>query len=186
MCVSVVEWTLGCFETNSNQKMQLYLQNILLDTRISPCWHCWILKTFLCSSITVQKLPNNVKTWKLSFCIIWVFLRKLSFTSRAMRSFYFTFFQSQQNSLKLGNQRNFDFFDFLRSVLAIFQPKSANISLRANWIKRSIFVERLPSFGIQNASKCRHRLLKNNDVESKKCWCFWSKTLQRSLQKMFA
>ena len=56
----------------------------------------------------------------------------LILSSRAMRSFHFTFFQSQQTSLKLGNQKNSDFFDFLRSVLAIFQPKSANIPLRAD------------------------------------------------------
>ena len=67
----------------------------------------------------------------------WKFLFKkgavdLILSSRAVRTFYFTFFQSQQNSLKLGNQQNSDFFDFLRSVLAIFQPKTANISLRAD------------------------------------------------------
>ena len=118
----------------------------------------------LCSSIIVQKLTKNVKTTgKFSFCIIWVFLRKLSGTkavkfsfkravdpvllSRAIGSFYLTFFQSQQNSLKLSEiSKTLTFGFFCGQVWASVQPKSANNSLRADWNKRLIFVERLPSF----------------------------------------
>ena len=64
-----------------------------------------------------------------------------------------------------GIDKNIDIFNFLRSNLILFQPKSANISLKADRSMSSILVERLPSFWFQNDSKSRHRLYKNEDVE---------------------
>ena len=58
----------------------------------------------------------------------------------------------------------FESFEFCRQFGAIFQPKSANISLKAYWIMNSLFIGRCQHFDSKTIQKT-HTLHKNEDVE---------------------
>ena len=70
----------------------------------------------------------------------------------------------EKNSLKLSEiGKNFVIFDVLRSSLRHFSNEVCKYFLKSQ--QNSVFVERLLSFGVQNDSKYRYRLYKNEDVE---------------------
>ena len=123
---------------NSSKRLQLYLQNCLLDTRIS---YCWVFTSLLCKKKAPKiERKNRLKLKNLKFlsiCNTLVTLRKLSSiktahskpfcfekrardlvsSSGAFWSFYFfKIFWSQINFFKMSEiSKNFDIFEFLLS-----------------------------------------------------------------------
>ena len=67
-----------------------------------------------------------------------------------------------------------------------FPTEVCNTSSKAYWIISPVFAERFPTMDSKTIQKV-HKLLKNKNEKFRLLWTvsevFWSKTLQRSLQK---